>query len=222
MLEINNLNKKYSTQTVLNNITIKCDKQVIGFVGNNGSGKTTLFKCIAGIEKYNGIIVQPVAKENKIGLLLTEPYFMPYITGYEYLLLLCKARNIKTSDFEKANLFKLPLNQYAHNYSTGMKKKLALTGVLLQQNEYYILDEPYNGVDMQGCQMIMAIIEKIKTMGHSIIISSHILETLTQVCDTIFVIDNGYITDQIQQQHFEQFAKTRKNEAFKNIDAMWD
>ncbi|HQU99629.1 MAG: ATP-binding cassette domain-containing protein [Bacteroidia bacterium] len=222
MLEIKNLIKKYGNQIVLNNLNLKSDKQVIGLIGDNGSGKTTLFKCIAGIETYQGEISQKQSSNYKTGLLLTEPFFMPYLTGYEYLTLLCKARNINPPDFSKSNIFNLPLNQYAANYSTGMKKKLALTGVLIQQNETFIFDEPYNGVDHQGCQLIMAVIEKLKAKGHTILISSHIIDTLTPICDTLFVIKQGTISEEIQHHNFNAFISNLKLQAQKNIDVLWE
>jgi hypothetical protein len=76
----------------------------------------------------------------------------------EYLQLLCNARKVKAPNFEEKNIFELPLNQYAISYSTGMKKKLALTGILLQNNEVLILDEPFNGVDIQSNILITEII----------------------------------------------------------------
>ncbi len=142
MIAIRNLTMTYGENKVLNNLNIEFEKgKVYGIVGENGAGKTTFFRCIAGLEVYDGEIrstLNPI--KNYLGLLLTEPFFFRNITGKEYIQLLCNARNIKIPDIESRNIFDLPLNQYASSYSTGMKKKLALTAILLQSNEYFILD----------------------------------------------------------------------------------
>ena len=125
MIQIENVSKKYGNKVVLDSINLFFESgKVYGLVGENGAGKTTLFNCIAGLETYEGEIKSdlPLLK-NHLGLLVTEPYFFPKITGKEYIQLLCKARNIDTIDFEKSNIFDLPLNEYASKYSTGMKKK---------------------------------------------------------------------------------------------------
>ncbi len=90
MIKIENLSKRYGVKKVLKNINIEFKKGVIyGIVGKNGAGKTTLFRCISGLEKYDGKIFskfQPL--KNHLGLLQTEPYFFSKITGIEYIRLL--------------------------------------------------------------------------------------------------------------------------------------
>ena len=204
MIAVKNLFKKYGTNEVLNNINIEFDKgKVYGIVGENGAGKTTLFRCIAGLEEYEGEISSnsnPV--KNYLGLLLTEPFFFQKITGKEYIQLLCNARNIKNSNIDDKNIFNLPLNQYASTYSTGMKKKLALTAILLQENEYFILDEPFNGVDIQSNIIITEIIHKLKALDKTVIISSHIFSTLSDTCDEILFLSSGNFLRSFQKTDF--------------------
>ncbi|MCK5847073.1 MAG: ATP-binding cassette domain-containing protein [Bacteroidales bacterium] len=193
MIRIENLSKNYGPKQVLKNINLSFDKgQVYGIIGENGSGKTTLFRCIAGLEKYSGTISSDIDKlKNHLGLLLTEPFFFSKITGREYIRLLCNARNKNTGNIDERNIFDLPLNQYASTYSTGMKKKLALTAILMQDNECFILDEPFNGVDIQSNIIIEDIIHKLKDLGKTVIISSHIFSTLSNTCDEIHLLKNG-------------------------------
>ena len=167
MIRIENLSKNFGNQEVLKNVNMQFDNgNVYGIVGENGAGKTTLFRCIAGLEKYNGQIdsdFNPL--KNYLGLLLTEPFFFSKITGKEYIQLLCNARNKKMLNIEEKNIFDLPLNQYVSTYSTGMKKKLALMAILFQENLYIILDEPFNGVDIHSNIIIVEIIRKLKVLG---------------------------------------------------------
>ena len=96
MIKIEQLSKHYGSQQILKDINLKFEKgNVYGIVGENGSGKTTLFRCLSGLEKYEGDIIAKVDNiKNHIGLLLTEPFFFQKITGKEYLRLLCDARSI--------------------------------------------------------------------------------------------------------------------------------
>ena len=212
MIAIRNLSKKYGTNEVLKNINIEFDKgKVYGIVGENGAGKTTLFRCIADLENYEGeIISNPNPIKNHLGLLLTEPFFFQKITGKEYIQLLCNARNIKMTDIENRNIFDLPLNQYASTYSTGMKKKLALTAILLQGNDFFILDEPFNGVDIQSNIIITEIIHRLKALDKTVIISSHIFSTLSDTCDEIHLLSNGSFTKSVQKADFQALETAMK------------
>lgn len=204
MISIENLSKSYGAKKVLDNIYLNLEKgKVYGIVGENGSGKTTLFKCISGLEKHQGTIICEYGKtKDFLGYLQTEPYFFSKITGNEYLKLLCNARNIEYSDLKEKNIFDLPLNEYAIKYSTGMKKKLAFTAILIQENKLFILDEPFNGVDIQSNIIITEIIHKLKEMGKTILISSHIFSTLNDTCDEIFLLKNGNIIKQVFKNEF--------------------
>lgn len=212
MIAVRNLSKKYGTNEVLKNINIEFGKgKVFGIVGENGAGKTTLFRCIADLEEYEGEInsnLTPI--KNHLGLLLTEPFFFQKITGKEYIQLLCNARNIKISDIETRNIFDLPLNQYAFTYSTGMKKKLALTAILLQGNDFFILDEPFNGVDIQSNIIITEIIHKLKALNKTVIISSHIFSTLSDTCDEIHLLSNGSFIKSVNKTDFEALETEMK------------
>jgi ABC-2 type transport system ATP-binding protein len=212
MIRIENLSKYYGSNQVLKKINIDFEKgKVYGIVGENGSGKTTLFRCIAGLENYSGLISSDLDKlKNHLGLLFTVPYFFSKITGKEYIRLLCNARNTDVGDIDKRNIFDLPLNLYASTYSTGMKKKLALTAILLQENECFILDEPYNGVDIQSNIIITDIIHKLKELGKTVIISSHIFSTLSDTCDEIHLLKNGEFIRQVIGKDFYKLEAEMK------------
>jgi ABC-2 type transport system ATP-binding protein len=212
MLIIENLSKSFGSNKVLKNINITFEKgKVYGIVGENGSGKTTLFNCISELENFEGIIKDDYEKrKNTLGFLQTEPYFFSKITGKEYLQLLCNARNVEIENLEDKNIFDLPLNQYASTYSTGMKKKLALTAILIQKNNLFILDEPFNGVDIQSNIIITEIIHRLKELNKTVIISSHIFSTLNETCDAIFVLKNGEISEKVLKEDFKKLELEMK------------
>lgn len=218
MIKINELSRRYSSGFALSNVTYTFEAgNVYGIAGENGAGKTTLFRCIAGLESHEGEIVADFTPlKNHLGFLVTEPYFFDKITGKEYLQLIANARGKQLVDAISTNIFDLPLNQYASNYSTGMKKKLALTGILLQQNQYYIFDEPYNGVDIQSNMLITEIIRELRKLGKTVLLSSHIFSTLSENCDFILHLKAGLLVKTIGKSEFGQLENEMKETSLKN------
>jgi ABC-2 type transport system ATP-binding protein len=212
MIKMNNLSKEFGDKEVLKNVSMEFSKgNVYGIVGENGAGKTTLFRCIAGLESYSGEIISDVTPlKNHLGLLLTDPFFFTMITGREYIRLLCNARGKTNLDIDSKNIFDLPLHQYASTYSTGMKKKLAITAILLQENEYFILDEPFNGVDIQSNIILTEIILKLKELNKIVIISSHIFSTLSETCDEIHLLRKGEQIKSVQKSGFKNLEQEMK------------
>jgi ABC-2 type transport system ATP-binding protein len=213
MIRLEHLSKAYGSQIVLRDLNLSFEKGLVyGIVGENGSGKTTLFKCITGLESFHGKVNSPFdSLKDHTGYLPTDLFFFSKMTGREYLRLLCNARNLEEKDVDGKNIFDLPLDHYAMTYSTGMKKKLALTAILLQPNAVFILDEPYNGVDIHSNMMITEIIHRLKALGKTILISSHIFSTLKETCDYIHVIENGQITRSVGRDAFDALESEMKD-----------
>ncbi|QQT62453.1 ATP-binding cassette domain-containing protein [Sphingobacterium multivorum] len=224
MIELTNISKSFGQHQVLHEVTHTFDSgKVYGIVGENGAGKTTLFRCIAGLETASGSIKSDLAPlKNNLGYLTSDPYFLSKLTGEEYIYLLTDARGKQIKNLSERNIFELPLKEYASAYSTGMKKKLALTATLLQDNNYYILDEPFNGIDLQSSIMLTEIILRLKAMGKTILISSHIFSTLKDTCDEILVLENGRISKSVNKELFGDFEEEMKEKILqKDIDKLW-
>ena len=219
MIKIKELSKLFGNKEVLKNLSMEFSKgNVYGIVGENGAGKTTLFRCIAGLESYSGEIISDVMPlKNHLGLLLTEPFFFTMMTGREYIRLLCNARGKTNVDINNKNIFDLPLEQYASTYSTGMKKKLAITAILLQENEYFILDEPFNGVDIQSNIILTEIILKLKELNKVVIISSHIFSTLSDTCDEIHLLRKGEQIKSVNKTGFKDLEQEMKEITIGNL-----
>ena len=212
MISIQKLSKSYGKNAVLTKIDLELSPgKVYGFVGENGAGKTTLFNCLAGFQDYKGQIKSDYKiLKNHIGFLPTQPYLMSRITGWEYLKLMSDARGIKNEDFAARNIFDLPLEQYAETYSTGMVKKLALMGIILQENDVFILDEPFNGVDIHSNMLITEIISKLKSLNKIVLISSHIFSTLSECCDEIRLLKDGNFEQVVLKEDFAVLEEQMK------------
>jgi len=209
MITVTNLSKTYGNVQALKDVNIHFEEGgVYGIVGPNGAGKTTLFNCIAGIIDYDGQIDFKLHNaKNQMGFLATEPYFLSLITGREYLQFISNARKMPSPNFKEFNVFELPLDRFVSTYSSGMKKKLAITGILLQKNQIFVLDEPFNGVDIQSNILITEIILRLKALHKTIVISSHIFSTLTDVCDNFVVLKEGKIDKNVKLEAFLEIEK---------------
>lgn len=209
MITINNLTIAYNKDAnVIDQLNLSLDMGLIhGIVGLNGAGKTTFLNAIFGLKKAkSGTVLFNGQKQNKteVTYLVTENHFYPNITGREYLNLF-KNPNF---DIEKWNeLFVLPLDTVVDGYSTGMKKKLALLGVLKQDKSVMILDEPFNGLDIETCRVIRMILLRLKEKHKTIIVTSHIIETLTNLCDHIHYLEDGQIKYSRDKSGFADFEK---------------
>jgi ABC-2 type transport system ATP-binding protein len=209
MITIKNLIISYTnSQNVIDDLNLELLEQTIhGIVGLNGAGKTTFLNALFGLKGINsGTISYNENKLSKkeIAYLVTENFFYSNITGREYLSLY---KN-KLFDENKWNqLFLLPLDTIIDNYSTGMKKKLAIMGILKQDKSIMILDEPFNGLDIETVRIIRQVLLKLKEKGKTIIITSHIVETLTSLCDFIHYLESGKIKFSKDKTEFAEFEQ---------------
>jgi ABC-2 type transport system ATP-binding protein len=206
MLEIKNLRKAYGKHVVLHDVSLTLRPGTIhGLVGANGAGKTTLINCLYGLENdFLGIIRDTAGRpvREHTGLLPYEPYFYPRLTGREYLEFCLQARGRPVVDLSPWNqLLMLPLDQYADEYSVGMRKKLALLALVVQNFDYLILDEPFNGLDLEANLLLKEMLRRLRDRGTGILLTSHILGALTETADEITVLAGGQV-----QRHYEAAA----------------
>lgn len=206
MLTIRNLQVEYKKQSlILKGITLSMESgKIHGIVGLNGAGKTTLLNTLYGfIRPVEGSILyndNPLHRRD-IAYLEAENYFYPYMTGREYLDLFPAGENgFQVDNWQK--LFNIPLNDITENYSTGMKKKLALLGVIKPDKPILILDEPFNGLDLESAHILTLILQQLREKGKTIPVTSHVFETLTSGCDYIHHINNGMIARSYSQDQF--------------------
>lgn len=208
MLELTNLHKAYGPHQVLRGVSLAVQPGTIhGLIGANGAGKTTLINCLYGLENDFSGTVRDINSGRLVrettGLVPYEPYFYPRLTGREYVAFCLQARRRPVPDLRGWNaLLELPLDQYATEYSAGMKKKLALLAVLVQDFAYLILDEPFNGLDLEANLLLKEILKRLRDRGTGMLLTSHILGTLTEVADEATVLVGGLVQRRYQAAEF--------------------
>lgn len=218
MLEIKELQFSFKNKIIFKdlNLTFKPNK-IIGIVGKNGVGKTTLFRSIAGIyTPENGTILlngAPFSKQS-VAFLPTDPFFYDYMNGNEYIELV----NGKSQN-DYTDLLDLPLQQLIDTYSTGMRKKLAFAAIIAQHRPIQILDEPFNGVDLESNEVIKQIIQSEK-QDKITLISSHVLSTLTDICDEIYFIKEGFLCEYYDKNDFHHLHTAIANDIAQKMNAI--
>ena len=206
MLDISISKKEFGNKTIFENTTITIQQNgIYGIVGKNGEGKTTLFKCMLSLTPFEGKISfeKDPLKIQKIAWCPTEPALYEELTAAEFYDFYRELTS-STSNNSKM-LFDVTENQLIKNFSTGMKKKAYLNAVF--QNDYpiYILDEPFNGLDLESNYILVQYLKE-KSKSSIILISSHILEILYANCESIFVIKDKNIVN-FQKDNFQKIEE---------------
>lgn len=205
-IEVCNVCKQFKKVEVLKNINMVFeDGKIYGFSGRNGSGKSVLLKIICGIySPTNGEVLIDGKNYNRSNMfvpnlraLIEKPSFFPDLTGFENLKLLAQIQNKITekeilSALETVNLIDEKDKKYSE-YSLGMKQKLGIAQVIMEDPKVMLLDEPFNGIEEESVQKISDYLLKQKKKGKIIIISTHIKEDLEKLADQIYYFDNGSV-----------------------------
>ena len=176
---------------------------VHGFLGPNGSGKTTMLRCLLGLARLDSgnmsVLGQRVPHQlpaviGDVGALLESPAFFPPFTGRLNLLLLARAAQIPDTQVDSV-LELVGLSDAADDrvkgYSLGMRQRLGIAAALLKQPRLLILDEPSNGLDPAGMREVRELLRRLGDGGVTVLLSSHLLGEVQQICDTVAIINLG-------------------------------
>lgn len=203
---IKNVSKSFDGIEVLHDVNLDLEEgKIYGFIGRNGSGKSVLFKIICGLyyPTSGSVLVDGVdihkkdVFPNDMRVLIEKPNFLPNLTGLENLKLLASIQNKITEEdiiliLDKLNL-KKDMNKLYHKCSLGMKQKLAVAQVFMENPKMMIFDEPFNGIEEKTVEVIKKILLEEKKNGKIILISSHIKEDIEELADTIYFVDAGSV-----------------------------
>lgn len=209
MIQINNLKKAYGKKIVLSidDLTIN-EHELVGIVGNNGAGKTTMLSLILdliepsrGSVKSKGELVSVVDDwKNYTGSYLNEGFLIPFLTPLEFMEFIGNLHGLNSSDVkiflsENAAFYTedITSKKYIRELSAGNKNKVGILASMLSTPEILILDEPFSNLDPSSQSWLKSKLKKMNNEGVTIMISSHDLKHVTDVCSRILLIENGII-----------------------------
>jgi ABC-2 type transport system ATP-binding protein len=203
LVETSGLTKHYGRRiTAVDDLDLGVRRgEVYGFLGPNGAGKTTTLRMLLGLIKPSSGTATVLGEEPgapaglaRVGALVESPAFYPYLSGRDNLRVMARYSGVVSSRVEEV-LQQVELSGRAGDkfkkYSLGMKQRLGVAAALLKDPELLILDEPANGLDPKGMADMRAIIRGVRGEGKTVLLSSHLLGEVEQVCDRIGVILRG-------------------------------
>jgi ABC-2 type transport system ATP-binding protein len=202
MITVKRLQKKFKDFYALKNVDMHVKKgEIYGFIGPNGSGKTTTMNILAGLSRpvqgectVNGLDVTKLTHPGdlNIGYLPEDPKFYPWMTAHETLDYLSNTRNTEhTGEILSWTGLLDARDRRVGGFSRGMKQRLGIGAALIRNPELLILDEPSSALDPEGRSEVLRLIKDLKGMGKTILFSTHILDDVERICDTVGMIDSG-------------------------------
>lgn len=219
IIELKHVSKRFQQKEIYNNISLGIEEgECVGFVGGNGSGKSVLFQLISGLLPADSGIIRvgnEVLGENRdfpdnVGILINEPGYIEYYSGYKNLLFLAEIRNIVGAEEIQKTMELVRLDYKdktpVRKYSMGMKQKLGIAQAIMEGQSIIILDEPYNALDYKTNHEITKILEQLKKLGKTLLLTSHQHGYLSRLCDTLYCIYENKIipfTEDLQREYFE-------------------
>lgn len=208
VIEVKNVSLSIKENKILNNINVSFERgKIHGLIGRNGSGKTMLMKCICGFVKCTSgeIIVngERVGKDVDFpfntGIIIENPSFIPYYSGYKNLKMLAELNGKTKKEDVIASIESVGLDpkmkRSVKKYSLGMRQRLGFAQAIMDNPDILILDEPMNGLDVDGVDDIRKCLMELRNQGKTILIASHYAEDIEILCDTVHEIKKGYISE---------------------------
>lgn len=208
MIVLENVSKSFKEKTVLQKTDLTIEKgRITGFVGRNGSGKTVLLKLICGLLRPTTGTVTVQGKQlgkdcdfaPDVGVLIETPSFISYESGFRNLRDLAAIRKKITADEVRAAIRSVGLDdtdkKWVGKYSLGMRQRLGITQAIMEHPALLILDEPMNGLDRGGVEEMRKLFRSLRDNGTTILLASHAAEDIDLLCDTVYEVSDGIVTE---------------------------
>lgn len=206
-IEVENATKKFENNTVFENVSLTLDEgKVYGIIGRNGSGKSVLFKLICGFYRPTSGKIRVDGCDLNVDkkfipdcrVLIEKPNFLPDLSGIDNLKLLASIQNkIEEKQIKETldivNLNEEDRNKKFHKYSLGMKQKLGIAQVLMENPSIMIFDEPFNGIEKETLNKLKSYFKNLDKSGKIILLASHVEEDIKEICDEVYKIEDGKI-----------------------------
>ena len=200
-VETTALTKRYGTTAAVEDLDLSVPAgEVYGFLGPNGAGKTTTLRMLLGLVRPTSGRVRVLGAEpgpgslTRVGALIEGPAFYPYLSGRANLRVLADHAGVRRTRvdavLEVVSLTDRAKDRYSA-YSLGMKQRIGLAAALLKEPELVVLDEPTNGLDPAGMADMRVTLRKLAADGCTVLLSSHLLAEVEQICDRVGVLDHG-------------------------------
>ncbi len=204
VIEVKEVSRLFGSKRAVDKVSLKIEPgQRLGILGPNGSGKTTLIQLILGFLKptegeitIDGLPVwnNRFALRRRIGSLIEIPLLYPSLSARENLLFFARFTGVDLNKVDE--LLKMvdldPAEKKSFStFSLGMKQRLGIALALMNDPELLIFDEPTNGLDPEGIVQVRTILKDITRMGKTLILCSHLLPEVEQICDTVAILQNG-------------------------------
>ena len=206
MIEVAHLTKTYGQFTAVNDFSFRVGAgEIVGLIGPNGAGKTSTLRSIAGIHAPTGgtitidghnIVSSPVEAKRRLAFIADEPQLFEYLTVSEHLRLIGRLYQVSDAGARAGALLgELELSGKEHalpgELSRGMKQKVAIACALIHEPKALLFDEPLTGLDPLGIRKMKETIMARGRAGAAIVVSSHLLHLVEEVCTRIVIIDGG-------------------------------
>lgn len=206
IITVNNLNKTFKDQIALKDVNVDFERgKIHGIIGRNGSGKTVLMKCICGLMSPTSGEIKVCGKRvgkdvdfpPEIGFIIETPGFLPNYSALKNLIYLASIRKKIAKDdvIKTINIVGLDpyLKKHVGKYSMGMRQRLGIAQAIMENPDILILDEPMNGLDNRGVKDIKDLFRNLRAEGKTILLASHHMEDITELCDTVCKMDAGML-----------------------------
>jgi len=210
MIRLTNLTKRYGKFTAVDSINLEIHQgELFGFLGPNGAGKTTTMRMIAGIlQPTSGrieiagddIAADPIRAKSRLGFIPDRPFVYDKLTGAEFLRFVAALYGqdgevVERRMEELLDLFELMpwKDELVESYSHGMRQKLIISSALLHRPEVIVVDEPMVGLDPKGQKFLKELFRAFVDRGGTVLMSTHTLDTVEEMCDRIGIIAGGRI-----------------------------
>jgi len=210
VVETSRLSKNFGSRVAVDGVDLRIPRgSAFGYLGPNGAGKTTLIRMLLGLTKPTSgsisllglpIPAQRSAALARIGAIVEEPKFHPFLTGRENLRIVAAAREPEAHARIDGALERVGLAHRADDrvktYSQGMRQRLGVARCLLADPELLLLDEPTNGLDPAGIEEFRGLVRELVDEGRTVVLSSHLLGEVERICDAIAIVDRGRVVVQ--------------------------
>jgi ABC-2 type transport system ATP-binding protein len=210
VIEVEGLTKRFGARVAVDGVELRIPRgSAFGYLGPNGAGKTTLIRMLLGLTSPTAgsmrLLGMPMPEQRaaalaRVGAIVEEPRFHPYLTGRENLRIVAAARETEAHQRIDGALARVGLAKRADErvraYSLGMRQRLGVARCLLADPELLILDEPTNGLDPAGMEEFRFMIRGLVDEGRTVVLSSHLLDEVEKTCDAIAIVDRGRVVVQ--------------------------